>query len=65
MNRGSNKILLGSQIGRPRSLTKISNVSHKLSPLLGTDEGVFLAKISDVIENRTFPRDVGVSLLGS
>jgi len=30
----SNKILLGSQIGRPCSLAKISNVSHKLSPFL-------------------------------
>ena len=50
----SDKILLVSQIGRPRSLAKISNVSHKLSPFLGVGEELLFAKISNVITNRTF-----------
>jgi hypothetical protein len=51
---GSNRILLGSQIGRPRSLAKISNAFQKSSLFLWNVRGThFLAKIPEVLRKLT------------
>jgi len=47
---GSNRILLGSQIRRPCSLAKISNVSQKSSLFLRMKEASLFAKISNACQ---------------
>jgi len=54
---GSDRILLGSQIGRPCSLAKISNVSQKSSLFPRGSGELLFAKIYNVIANRTFPME--------
>jgi hypothetical protein len=45
--------------GRPRSLAKISNASHKSSLFPGLREGLLFAKISNVIADRAFSEGWG------